>query len=521
MRLGIDFGTTRTVVAAVRDGRHPLVAFDEGGEFREHVPGIAARRGGELLFGWEAAGALADGSAEHAVRSIKRLAGALAPDDEAMPGTSTLDLVTGFLAALRCALERSSNLDGVRPPLEVMVAVPASASSCQRWLTLEAFRRAGFEPIGLLNEPTAAAVELAHHHLGELGKKSPKRYVVVYDLGGGTFDASAVSLEGRRFDLIASEGLARLGGDDFDALILDVAGAPHTAAALERAREAKEALRPTSRRLLLELQGLAGPGPGADRGGEPISIDVAALYARAQPLIDRTLAQIDALFERLRERGIDPDDPRELGGLYLVGGGAAFPAVGRALRARFARKLQLAPQPFAATAIGLAIAADPDAKVMIREAITRHFGVWREADHGVDKVFDPLLGKDTPAAGPIVVQRRYRPTHAVGHLRYLECGRLDEDGQPVHDLVPCTDVFFPYDPALADRAELAAVPNERRPELMANEIAETYTYAPDGTISVHIANVTRGYARTFELGALRAARPVVAPRSGASAAPRA
>ena len=493
MRLGIDFGTTRTVVAAVRDGRQPLVAFDEGGEFREHVPGIAALRGGELLFGWEAARALADGSADHAVRSIKRLAGALAPDDEALPGVSALELVTGFLAALRRALAAGSNLERARPPLEVMVAVPASAASRQRWLTLEAFRRAGFQPIGLLNEPTAAAVELAHHHLGELARKSPKRYVVVYDLGGGTFDASAVSLEGRRFDLIASEGLPQLGGDDFDALVLDVAGVPHTPAALERAREAKETLRPTTRRLLLDLQD----------GREPIAIDTAALYARAQPLIDRTLAQTDALFERLRERGIDPEDPRELGGLYLVGGGAAFPAVGRALRARFARKLQLAPQPFAATAIGLAVAADPDAHVMIREAITRHFGVWREADGGVDKEFDPLLGKDTPAAGPIVVERRYRPAHAIGHLRYLECSALDAAGQPVHDLVPCTDVFFPYDPALADRAELASVPNERRPELMANEIAETYTYAPDGTISVQIANVTRGYTRRFELGALR------------------
>ncbi len=502
MRLGIDFGTTRTVVAAVRDGRQPLVAFDEGGEFREHVPGIAARRGGELVFGWEAARALADGSADHAVRSIKRLAGALAPDDEALPGVSALDLVTGFLAQLRRALVERSNLElGGRgkqraaardEPFEAMVAVPASATSRQRWLTLEAFRRAGFEPIGLLNEPTAAAVELAHHHLGELGKKSPKRYVVVYDLGGGTFDASAVSLEGRRFDLIASEGLPQLGGDDFDALVLDVAGVPHTPAALERAREAKETLRPSSRRLLLDLG-----------DGEPIAIDAAALYARAQPLIDRTLAQTDALFERLRERGIDPEDPRELGGLYLVGGGAAFPAVGRTLRARFARKLQLAAQPFAATAIGLAIAADPDANVMIREAITRHFGVWREAEHGVDKVFDPLLGKDTLASGPVVVQRRYRPAHAIGHLRYLECSALDAAGQPVHDLVPCTDVFFPYDPQLADRAELASVPNERRPELMANEIAETYTYAPDGTISVQIANLTRGYARTFELGALR------------------
>ncbi|MBA3395295.1 MAG: Hsp70 family protein [Deltaproteobacteria bacterium] len=495
MRLGIDFGTTRTVVAAVQDGRYPLAAFDEGGEFREHVPGIAALRDGELVVGWEAARALADGSAEHAIRSLKRVVSALAPDEEVaeLPGITALELATEFLRGLRRSLVTHSNLEiPADAPLEAMVAVPANSASRQRWLTLEAFRRAGFAPIGLLNEPTAAAVELAHLHLADLAqkKKSPKRYVVVYDLGGGTFDTSAISLEGRSFELIASEGLARLGGDDFDELVLAAAGVAPSAHALERAREAKETLRPTSRKLLLDV---------GDR--EPISIDVADLYARAQPLIDRTLVQTELLFERLRERGIDPDDPRELGGVYLVGGAAAFPAVGRALRARFGKKLQLAPQPFAATAIGLAIAADPDAHVMIHEAITRHFGVWREAAGGVDKVFDPLIGKDT--AGPVTIKRRYRPTHAIGHLRFLECGALDRAGQPVQDLVPWADVYFPYDPSLADRSELASVPNERRPDLLANEIAETYTYGTDGTISVRIENVSRGYARTYALGALR------------------
>ncbi len=502
MRLGIDFGTTRTVVAAVQDGRHPVASFtDEQGEFREHLPGIAAVVDGRLVVGWEAARALSTGQATHAIRSVKRVVGALAPDDPipGLPNITALDLATVFLRELRRVLVEDGNLElDPNERFECMVAVPASAPSRQRWLTLEAFRRSGFSPIGLLNEPTAAAVDLAHRHLGDLMagqgrrlgmKKSPKRYVVVYDLGGGTFDASAVSLDGRAFDLIASEGLATLGGDDFDALILELANIPATPYTLERAREAKETLRPTSKKLLLEL----------DR--ESITIDVAELYALAEPLVERTVAQVDLLFDRLRERGIDPDDSKELGGVYLVGGGAAFPAVGRILRAKFGRKLQLAPQPFAATAIGLAIAADPDAQVIVREAITRHFGVWREGDDGIDKVFDSLIGKNSDA--PVTIRRRYRPTHAVGHLRFLECGALDSAGQPVQDLVPAADVYFPYDPALAEAAELATVPNARRPELMANEIAETYTYSPDGTISVRIENVSSGYGRTFTLGALR------------------
>ncbi len=497
MRLGIDFGTTRTVVAAVQDGRHPVAAFDEDGEFREHVPGIAAVVGGQLLVGWDAARVLADGSATSAIRSIKRVVGQLAPDEEVpgLPRITALELATVFLRELRRVLVERSNLElDPNERFEAMVAVPASAPSRQRWLTLEAFRRSGFEPIGLLNEPTAAAVDLAHRHLGDLtaGKrKSPKRYVVVYDLGGGTFDASAVSLEERRFDLIATEGLQSLGGDDFDALILELAVLLPTPQGLERAREAKEALRPATKRLLLESD------------GESIAIDVADLYARAEPLVQQTIAQVELLFERLRERGIDPDDARELGGVYLVGGGVAFPPVQRALRARFAKKLQLAPQPFAATAVGLAIAADPDAQVIVREAITRHFGVWREADDGIDKVFDPLIGKNTEL--PLVIKRSYRPTHAVGHLRFLECGALDAAGQPVQDLVPAGDVYFPYDPGLshADDEALAAMSGARRPELMDNEIAETYTYAPDGTISVRIENLSSGYERTFTLGALR------------------
>ena len=499
MRFGIDFGTTRTVVAAVLDGRHPVVAFDDHGEFRSHVPGIAALCGGELLVGWPAAHALAAGEADHAIRSIKRVAQTHAPDEPVpgLPGLTALELVTAFLRELRRTLLEHSTIEfPAGAPLEAMVSVPANAASRQRWLTLEAFRRAGFTPVGMVNEPTAAAIELAHLHLGELGKRSPKRYVVVYDLGGGTFDTSAVSLVGRRFELIAAEGIARLGGDDFDEIVLDLACAQlgavpegaARAAALERAREAKEMLKPASKKLLVEL----GPLGSA-------TIDTAELYARCEPLIDRTLDETDRLFARLRGAAIDADDPRELGGVYLVGGAAAFPAVARKLRARFGKKLQLAPQPFAATAVGLAIAADPGAAVMVRETATRHFGVWREAAGGADKVFDPLIGKGVTGT----IERRYHPTHAVGHLRFLECGALDPTGQPVHDLVPWQDIYFPYDPALADREDLPALADERRPDLHDLEIAERYTYAADGTIQVQIENVSRGYARTYALGALR------------------
>jgi molecular chaperone DnaK (HSP70) len=502
VKLGIDFGTTRTVVAAAVGGRYPVAVFDFDGAFHEHVPGLAAAG----VYGWEAAPAI--GRGEPGLRSIKRVAASLAPDD-AVPevDVSALELVTGFLESLRESLARRSNL-GIDPeePLEAMVAVPAHASTRQRYLTWEAFRRAGFEVLGVINEPTAAAIEFAHRHLGGgVPPRSPKKYVVVYDLGGGTFDASAVSFADRRFELIATEGVAGLGGDDFDELVLEMTlgslrldpealDPGRRSQVLELCREAKEGLGPNSRRLLVDL-GSALPDV------EPLVLDTAALYARSQPLVDVTLERTHALFEELGRRGIDPDDARALGAVYLVGGGAAFPAVARALRTTYGRKLKLAPQPGAATALGLAIAADPDAGVFVRESATRHFGVWREAEDGHDKVFDPIIEKHRapPPGRELVVRRAYRPSHRVGHLRFMECSHLDGRGQPTGDLSPGGDVWFPYDPELLDAA-LETVDADRAPALLDAEILEIYTYAADGRISVVIENTTHGYRRVYELG---------------------
>jgi molecular chaperone DnaK (HSP70) len=486
MRLGIDFGTTRTVVSAAMHGRYPVASFETGQGFSEYIPGIAARVGDALVFGWEAHDALQAGRGV-ALRSIKRLLATRAPDDpvhELGPGApSALELLTGFLAALRHSLMSASNLD-ILPgePLEAMVAVPAHASTHQRYLTLEGFRRAGFSVRGLVNEPTAAAIEFAYRHLSALSRRSPKRYVVVYDLGGGTFDSSAVSLQDREFSLLATEGIARLGGDDFDevilALALDALGIPDQAlsagarsSALEACRIAKESVAPSSRKLHLELAELGS-----------VSLDLASVTAGVEPLVDRTLARLARVLEALPEHGIDPNNPRELGALYLVGGACAFAPVTRLLRARFKHKVQLAVQPHAATAVGLAIAADPGAAIQVREGVTRHFGVWREADAGKKKIFDRIFSKDTASAS---VDRRYRPTHAVGHLRFVECTDLSPEGEPAGDLTPCGELFFPYDPELAAHGSWTEA-DAARPLAGAEEVVERYQYDVDGIVHVTI-----------------------------------
>ena len=508
-RLGIDFGTTRTVVSAAQGGRYPVVAFEADGGYVDFLPGLCVQAGGALLFGDDARAALAAGASPRLVRSIKRAITGLTADElvPGLAGVAALDLVTAYLTWLRGMLLRRSNLDlpAGDAPLPATVAVPANASTAQRYLTLEAFRRAGFAVAAMIGEPTAAAVEYAHNHRAAIGGRSPKRYVIVYDLGGGTFDAAAVSLEGRRFALIASEGIARLGGEDFDAVVLDMAleslgmnpddlTPPRRMLALEACRQAKEALGASARRLVVDL---APALPGAD----PVLLDAAALYERCQPLVDRTLETTRRLWSALPAHGIDPECARELGGLYLVGGAAAFPAVARALRRVYARKIQLAPHTHAATAIGLAIAGDPDAGIFVREAVTRHFGVWREADAGRRQIFDPIFTKDDLAGqGARVVRRGYRPCHTIGELRFLECSAL-ADGEPEGDVTPWPTVRFPYDPELLRHATLDGLAPERRRGLDRQEIVETYTYAPDGTIAVTIENHTGGYRRDFVLGA--------------------
>jgi molecular chaperone DnaK (HSP70) len=509
MRLGIDFGTTRTVVAGCVKGRYPVAQFETPRGYVDYLPGIAFAHGNDLEYGWES---VTGDNSGRTLRSIKRVVGQLRPDDP-VPGLEeqrvALELVTDYLRYVRRMLvERSNLLLDAEEPLEAMVAVPANSNTGQRYLTVEAFNRAGFRVIGMLNEPTAAAIEFAHENLGGVGRRSPKRYVVVYDLGGGTFDTSAVSLVDRRFELLRTEGIGALGGDDFDEIILNLAleqarregGAIDASQVdlslrsrlLELCREAKEGLGPSSRKLMVDL-GQVLPEAAT------VVLDTNEVYEHCQPLIDRTIDLLDRVFASLNVFGIDVNNPRELGAIYLVGGATAFPPVGRALRKLHKRKIQMAPQPHAATAVGLAIAADPDSGVFIRESVTRNFGVWREGEAGREKVFDPILLKDTraPDDAPIVVERSYWPVHSIGHLRFVECTDLDERGQPAGDLTPWANLYFPYDPSLAQVEDLSQVPVRRGDSPVGGEIVETYTYAADGSLTITIQNRSHGYQRRF------------------------
>jgi molecular chaperone DnaK len=504
----MDFGTTRTVVAKAEEGRHSIVGFETPTGFADYLPGGAVCTPDILHFGFEASALMLDAPA--VVRSIKRSMALVPPDEPVLElagiGPSALSLVSRYLGFVRRMLFEHSNLDlNPHEPLEVMIAVPANASTRQRYLTLEGFKRAGFRVLGMINEPTAAAIEFARRNFGDLTRRSPKRYLVVYDLGGGTFDSAAVLLEGRRFELVASEGVPRLGGDDFDEIILDLAleamgfdaqdmGTFPRVRALELCREAKETMTASTRRLLVDLTPVLSDT-------EPRIIDAIDIYDRCQPLLDRTVELLDQLYSRLRESGLDLGRSDELGAVYLVGGSTSFPPVAPTLRRLHGNRVQRAPEPHAATAIGLAVAADPRAQIFVSERTTRYFGVWRELAAGREPAFDCILSKNQPRDGeaPLVVNRWYRPTHNIGQLRFLECTELSADGQPAGDVVPWCEVYFPYEPSLQEEPRLAGMQTVRT-DHPGDEVVETYTFSFDGTVSLEIENLSHGYRRSFWLG---------------------
>ena len=474
MRFGIDFGTTHTVVAMIDRGNYPVVSF----EHHDSIPSIVSLdSNGKLVFGRTEPGWTV-------LRSFKRLLADAHPDTEVRIGTRAVllaDLLTGFLSYLREALLYHSNA-GLRKKdsIEVAASVPANASTAQRLMTMDAYRRAGFDVKAVLNEPSAAGFEYAHRFRETVTSK--REYVLVYDLGGGTFDASLIHMEGRANEVITSSGISRLGGDDFDGAIAQLVLAKRgsgtlTDHLLDEVREQKESLTPNTRKFVVD----------------DTVIPVDEVYDACMPLVDQTVAAMAPAMRDPR-RGSDEVSWNELAGIYVVGGASSFPPVYRALREQFgAHRVRRSPHPFGSCAIGLAIHLDDRAGYKLKERLTRHFGVFREDEHGGRISFDVLVPKDTPL--PAQVSRRYRAAHNVGHYRFVECGRIDE-GRPEGNLAAWDEVLFPFDPSLRDR-DLSAVQVERLGH--GPEVEETYKCGSDGTVTASLRVLDDGFERTLRL----------------------
>lgn len=498
MKLGIDFGTTRVVVAAADRGNYPLVPFETPDGTFDWFPPLIALKDDQRSYGWDAWHKQAE-AGWTVIRSLKRCLEHAGPETMlAGPAGAVplVELLAGLTGTLRDAVRAHF---GEAEPLEVMLGVPANANSNQRFLTVEAFRRSGFSVLGLLNEPSAASIEFGHR------QKCSGR-ILVYDLGGGTFDVSLVDLDARTHTVVACEGISTLGGDDFDLILAEMAVGAEQLGSLElselfrldeECRRQKEALHPNSRRIVIDLD-LVREGMGQ------VTIPVADFYAKCRPLLDETLEPT----ARLAAQG-------NIEALYVTGGGSELPLVSRVLREEFGRKVKRSEYTRSATAIGLAIQADATSGYALREMFTRSFGVWRETESGSRMVFDPIFPRATrlPAPGepPLCVRRRYQPVHNVGDFRYLEASQV-ADGQPSGDITVWDEILFPFDPALADVRTLEATPVSHSDRAAIQHIEEQYACDAAGVVTVTIRNLTSHYGREYKLGRWSGKTAVVAAR---------
>ena len=500
MRLGIDLGTTRIVVAAVDRGNYPLVTFeDHEGTRWEWFPPLVAVRGEERLYGWDAWRVQAE-PGYTIVRSIKRVLEDAGPGTLVVLGDAKLSvhqILKETMLALRTALlEKSSLHVKAGETLEAMLGVPANANSNQRFLTVDPVQRAGFAVLGLLNEPSAASIEYGHR---KRSAETDER-VLIYDLGGGTFDVSLVDIEGREHTVIASEGISMLGGDDFDILLADLTmeaaglGCDLSQAELfrlhEECRTKKEALHPNTKRITVDL--------GTVRDGWPdVSMPADLFYKSCRPLIQRS---IDATQQLLDSQ----DSDKRVDAVYITGGGSELPLVPRMLKEVFGRRVIRSAYTRSGTAIGLAIQADAQAGYKLHDRFTRYFGVWREAEGGREVVFDRLFAKGTPLPGsgepPLELHRSYTAVHNVGHFRYLECSQCGDDGQPTGDIAVWDEIRFPFDASLQSMEDLSGVAVHQLLAQGLRQIEEIYTCDANGSVAVTIRDTGSGHERSYRLG---------------------
>lgn len=525
-KLGIDFGTTNTVAVIADRGHYPIVLHrvsSAAGDVVEEVfPSVIwhESESGEWSFGLEAErrarrGTVRPGCAH--IASLKRLLRGFADGQTARFGDGVTlpleDVLVRFLGGLRESILRSG-LTAPEAPLECVISWPANSNGAQRHVTRRAFQTAGFRVIGSVNEPTASAVEYADR-VARGNRTDARRLrssVAVFDLGGGTFDTSLVTIDGGEFRVVASSGIEALGGDDFDeallALFLEALGIERESlkpilesALLRHARAEKEGISRDPERGFLELVPLDYGLRVGRRPARPVRVRVERYYEVLRPLVDRAVEEMERVLsgEAARREGLSPE---KVDAIYLAGGSSRLPLIPLLLRQAFPRtQVVFSDKPFSSVAMGAAIVAAERAKVS--DIIARHFGVIRLRDCGRREFFSPIFRPGTRLPGredpPLEVEVLYSPQHNIGHLQYLECGRLGQDDLPAGDVRRWSEVLFPYDPRIPLDAPLSLTAVAPAEDLAATSVAERYCCDSDGVITVKLERRADGRGRTFEI----------------------
>lgn len=390
--IGIDLGTTNSVVAAVIDGTVQVLE-EQGEAILPSVVGLTLEN--KLIVGQSAKNQLA-AFPERTISSVKRKMGEAIQVKLADQEFSPQEISAIILRRLRQRAEAALGTEVTR----AVITVPAFFDEHQRQATREAGTLAGLTVERIINEPTAASLV---YHAGEAGR----RHLIVYDLGGGTFDVSIVRVEEGVVEVLSSKGDTHLGGDDFDQLltkhVADIFQNQHDYDLMSQSNTRWRLIQ-TCERAKCELSFHAATRIAeefiATIDGQPVNLDIEIQRHEYETLIagliDRTIGCVD---QAIRDSGLTIS---QLDELILVGGSTRTPLVQRRLREEFQRDPKWSVNPDLAVALGAATQAAMHAGQAIGPVLidvaTHTLGIEAAGGNGFRHTlhFAPILRRNSP-----------------------------------------------------------------------------------------------------------------------------
>ncbi len=344
--IGIDLGTTNSCVAVMENGEAVVIPNPEGGRTTPSV--VALTKDGERLVG-QVAKRQAITNPDNTIISIKRDMGTdkkVTLGDKAYTPTEVSAMI---LQKLKSDAERYLG----ETVSQAVITVPAYFSDAQRQATKDAGKIAGLEVMRIINEPTAASLAYG------MGNDTDHK-IMVYDLGGGTFDVSILEIGDGTFEVLATSGNNRLGGDDFDERVMNYLAAEFkkdTGIDLLIDKMAMQRLKEAAEKAKIELSGVMStninlPFITADATG-PKHLDITLTRAKFDELTADLVEQtMEPTRNAMRDAGLSSSD---IAKVLMVGGSSRIPAVQEAVKRITGKEPDNGINPDECVAIGAAI----------------------------------------------------------------------------------------------------------------------------------------------------------------------